>query len=93
MSEIAIPGDEDDFLVTELERSGEMNRVVARKSKVFRVLAGAASEGRIDADRDQVFPQLLEDRECLGVLPLSQAPLAPGSSQSGAPLWIGLAAT
>jgi hypothetical protein len=76
-SEIAIPRHEDDFLVAELERVREVNRVVAAESEIFGMLAGSTGEARIDAYRDQVFLQLLEDRQCFCVLDLSQPALAP----------------
>lgn len=53
-SEISIPGHEDDFLIAELERGGEVNGVVATKSEIFGVLSGALGESQIDADGDQV---------------------------------------
>ena len=52
LGEIPIPGHKDDFLIVEFERGGEMNRVIAAQSQVFRVLACTASELLIDADRD-----------------------------------------
>jgi hypothetical protein len=87
--EISVPGHEGDFLLAELKRGGEMNCVIATKPKIFGMPAGATSEGRIDTDRNQVFLQLLEDRECLCVLAFSQAALAPRSRQSSASLWMG----
>ncbi len=66
-----------------------MNCVIASKSKIFGVLTGAVSEGRINADRDQVFPQLLEHRQCPRVLSLPQPALAPRGRQSRASLRVG----
>lgn len=88
-SEIAIPRHEDDFLVAELERGREVNRVVAAEPQIFGVLSGPTGEARIDADRDQVFLQLLEGRQCFCVLDLSQPALAPRGCQRRAALRVG----
>lgn len=40
-SKISIPGDEDDFLITELERGGKVDGVVAAQPQIFRISAGA----------------------------------------------------
>ena len=86
---IPVPSHEDDFLVAELKRGGEMNCVIATKSKIFGMLAGATSEGRIDAYGDQVFLQLLERRQRPFVRGLPQAALASCGRQSRASLRVG----
>jgi len=88
-SEIAIPRHEDDFLIAELKRGREVNRVVAAEPQIFGVLAGATGKTRIDADRDQVFLQLLEDRQCFCVLDLPQAALTARRCQCRASLRVG----
>lgn len=88
-SEVAIPGHEDDFLIAELERGRQVNRVVAAESEIFGVLAGPTGEARIDAHCDQVLLQLLEDHQCSCVLNLPQAAMALRSRQGRASLRVG----
>jgi hypothetical protein len=48
--EISIPGHEDDFIVAELERGGEVNRVVAAQPKLFGMPAGTVGQVLVDAN-------------------------------------------
>ena len=72
-TEVPIPGDEDDFLVTEFECGGQMDRVIAAQPEIFGVPTGTTGELLIDANRRQLRIQLFEGRECLPVLLLPEA--------------------
>jgi hypothetical protein len=86
--EISIPGYEDDFLIAEFERGGQVNRVIAAQPEVFSVLPGAACEPLIDADRDQLTTQLLERHEGLLMGIFSKSTHTSGSCQGGPTLGI-----
>jgi hypothetical protein len=89
LGEISIPGDKDDFLVTEFECGSEVDRVIATQRQVFGMLAGADGELLIDPDRSQLRVELLKGREPLPVLLFPQAPQATGSRQGSSSLRVG----
>ena len=73
LGEVSIPGDEDDFLVTEFERGRKMDRVVTAQLQFFGVLAGVPGEVVVAADRDQLRAQTLDYRKSLPVLILGKS--------------------
>lgn len=52
--ELTVPGHDDDFLVAKFQCGSEVNGIVAAQPEIFGMLTGAAGEGWIDADRDQI---------------------------------------
>lgn len=75
--EIAVPGDENDFLVAEFKRGGEVNRVIAAQPEVLRMLAGIASERLVNADGGQFRVDPLEGNKRL-LMSRSSKPTLPG---------------
>lgn len=84
LGEIPIPGYKYDFLVAELERRGEVDRVVASQPQVFGMGAGADGKLVVDAYRDQLRPDLLEGLKRLSVLLLPE-PIEAASSRERRP--------
>jgi hypothetical protein len=82
LSEISIPSDEDNFLVTEFERGREVDRVIATQPQAFGIATGAHGELLVDPDRSQLRVELLEARKRLVVLPFVKTIHASGSRQS-----------
>ncbi len=51
MSKISVPSHEDNFLVAEFERGGEMDCVMATQPQVFGIAAGESGKLLVDPDR------------------------------------------
>jgi hypothetical protein len=88
-SKIPIPGHEDDFLIAEFERGGEVDCVVAAQLQIFGVLASANRELLIDANRGQLCVELLKGRKRLPVLVFPKTIQAPSSRKSRPALGVG----
>lgn len=82
--EISVPCHDDNFIITQLKRGRQMDRVVTAQSQVFGVLAGTNRKLPINTDRGQVRIQILKACEHLVVL-IRPEPIQPAGSRECRP--------
>src|SRR5680860_1173268 len=87
--EVTVPSGEDDRILTQRERGGEVHGVIAAQAELFGEAAGTPGERLIHSDKGEVGQEILEVGEGAGVLSLGQPPAPSRRCQGGESLGVG----